>query len=487
MLPPFDPWFAGIVALDVVAAARATRAGVLARQRRRLAALLEDAAARSRLLKERLGRRDPATVPLTAIAPLTKAELMHRFADAVTDPRLRIDELRRFAADPARIGEACPGGQLLWTSSGSSGEPGVFVQDARALAVYDALEALRRPLRADANWWPGQRFAFVGATSGHFASTVSVERLRRLVPGMAGTLRGFSFLQPIGELSAQLEAFAPDAIATYPTMALLLAEHARAGRLAIAPRQVSTGGETLSPLVRAAIESGFGCHVVDSYGASEFLAIAAECRCGTLHLNADWVILESVDERYAPVPDGETGCTTLLTNLANRLQPLVRYDLGDRIRLHRETCACGSPLPGLDVEGRSDELLSLRDAQHRTVQLPPLALTTVLEDDAGVFDFQLEQCGKASLKLRIAEGGVAGQQALSRALEALARYLARHGLPRVRIDGKCGARLRRGASGKAPRIVGMRHATRPARTRRGPRAARRYDFVHVDTGRVRRW
>lgn len=463
MLPPFDPWHSGAVALDVATASRASRAEVLERQRRRLAEMLAHAAARSPLLRERLGRRDAATTPLAAIAPVTKAELMHRFADTVTDPRLRFDELCGFAADPTRIGEACPGGHLLWTSSGSSGEPGVFVQDAQALAVYDALEALRRlpaglPTHWLHGWWPGQRFAFVGATSGHFAGTVTVERLRRLVPGMAAALRGFSFLQPIGELSAQLEAFAPDVIATYPTMALLLAEHARGGRLAVAPRQICTGGETLSRGMRAAIERGFGCRVADSYGASECLAIAAECRCGTLHLNADWVILESVDERYAPVPDGEIGHTTLLTNLANHLQPLIRYDLGDRIRLHREPCACGSPLPGIDVEGRSDELLSLRDARRRTVRLPPLALTTVLEDDAGVFDFQLEQCGDAALKLRIAEPGVAGQRALSRALGALARYLEQQGLPQVRVDGTCGARTWRGASGKAPRIVGVRQA-----------------------------
>jgi hypothetical protein len=50
--------------------------------------------------------------------------------------------------------------------------------------VYDALEALRRPvLRPFRSFFDplgiGERIAFVGATGGHFASTVSVERLRR--------------------------------------------------------------------------------------------------------------------------------------------------------------------------------------------------------------------------------------------------------------------------------------------------------------------
>ena len=34
--------------------------------------------------------------------------------------------------------------------------------------------------------------------------------------------------------------------------------------------------------------------------------------------------------------------TDALTNLANRVQPLIRFDIGDRIRLPQRACACGS-------------------------------------------------------------------------------------------------------------------------------------------------
>ena len=44
--------------------------------------------------------------------------------------------------------------------------------------------------------------------------------------------------------------------------------------------------------------------------------------------------------------DIEFGATSMLTNLANRAQPLIRYDLGDRIKLHSQRCECGSPLAG---------------------------------------------------------------------------------------------------------------------------------------------
>jgi phenylacetate-CoA ligase len=48
--------------------------------------------------------------------------------------------------------------------------------------------------------------------------------------------------------------------------------------------------------MRSCIEQAFGATVRNSYGASEFLPIAWECTHGRLHVNADWVILEPVDE-----------------------------------------------------------------------------------------------------------------------------------------------------------------------------------------------
>ncbi len=438
----------------------AAPAALQARQRRRLQALLASAAAHSRIYAGRLRGVDPAKAKLADIEPVTKAHLMRHFGDWVTDPRLSLAALRRFTADPARVGQTCLDRYIVWSSSGSSGEPALFVQDAHALAVYDALEALRRaPLRPPWQWLAaggaGERFAFVGATDGHFASNVTLERLRRLVPGFAAALRGFSFLLPQAELAAQLERFEPTVLATYPTCALMLAEQARAGRLHIAPREIWTGGETLTPAMRQRVEASFGCRIGNNYGASEFLAIATDCRHGRLHVNEDWVILEPVDRHLAPVRDGQAGHTTLLTNLANQVQPLIRYDLGDRIALHREPCPCGAPTAWLEVDGRSDDLLTLRDAQQHAVRLSPLALTTVLEDGAGVFTFQLEQTGDAALLLRLADGVNAGRAALARARVALHRYLRDQGLANAAVEIVHGVPLAPGAGGKMRRIIGL--------------------------------
>jgi len=64
-----------------------------------------------------------------------------------------------------------------------------------------------------------QRMVFVGATDGHFASNVSIERLRRLNPLSAERVHSVSFLLPPDELVAQVDAYRPTVIATYPSAA----------------------------------------------------------------------------------------------------------------------------------------------------------------------------------------------------------------------------------------------------------------------------
>jgi len=194
-----------------------------------------------------------------------------------------------------------------------------------------------------------------------------------------------------------------------------LRQSSHAGVAALAARRARRLTDLLasaarrSPLYRRLLR----CPVTNSYGASEFLSLASECVHGHLHLNSDWVILESVDDQGREVPSGEAGVTTLLANLASHVQPLIRYDLGDRARRHAGVCSCGSHLPVIDVQGRCDDTLRLGRPQGRFVSVLPLALSTVLEDDAGLFDFQLVQQGPCELLLRVECAEIAAFEAAS--------------------------------------------------------------------------
>lgn len=434
----FNPWASLTVAAQVSADEQAGAAAIRALQARRLQRLLRHAVQRSPLYARLLAGRSLDGAALRTLPVTRKTQLMDCFNEWVTDRRVTLERLRRFIADPANIGRPYLGRYTVWESSGSSGEPGIFVQDPHAMAVYDALEALRRPsLRPLQRWmdplWLGERIVFVGAVDGHFASTVAMERLRSLNLLLSPRLHSLSFLQPMPQLVEALNALQPTILTTYPSAAVLLGREAAAGRLRVPVREIWTGGEDFSDAMRRVVEQAFGCEVVNSYGASEFLALAFECPRGRLHLNSDWAILEPVDDRGQPVPAGETGDTTLLTNLANQVQPLIRYDLRDRVRLHPERCGCGSSLPVLEVQGRSDDTLLLGARPEHAVAVLPLAISTVLESDAGLFDFQLVQEGPTRLLLRTGLRGKAAEAALQRGRCALGSYLHRLGLDEVRI------------------------------------------------------
>lgn len=461
MLPTFDPWLSASIAADVALCTYLPVQRLAAVRARRLALLLRASAQKSPLYRRVLRGRDPEIWRLEDLPILSRAELMHSFQQWVGDGEIRLEALRQFTAAHDLIAEPFLGRYTVWESSGSGGgEHGIFVQDVAAMAVYDALEAVRRialrpGVRLVDPFYLGERVVFLGATSGHFASAVSLERIRRLNPLLAPRLRSVSILQALDKQIAELHAFQPTIVATYPSVAVLLAEEHHAGRLGIAPQEIWTGGETLTANMRAMIEKAFKCPVVNSYGASEFLTLASQCHCGALHLNCDWAILESIDEDGRLLPTGTAGASVLLTNLANHVQPLIRYDLTDSVTLHSGSCACGSSLPIIEVQGRRDDMLRLMGDSDQSVRLVPLALTTVLEEEAGLFDFQIVQQGPRDVALYSGLRGESAAAALTRAKAALGAYLSRQGAHHVRIHCYRSAPAKLASSGKMRRVIGM--------------------------------
>ncbi|WP_051237476.1 phenylacetate--CoA ligase family protein [Ottowia thiooxydans] len=463
--PVFDPLRLQAATLDVIAGGHASASVLAGLQQQRLSRLIEVAHAGSALYRERLGKNQIRQSDWLKLPPVTRDELMGRFSEWVTDPELDLQALRAFTADPERMGEPWLGKYMVWESSGTSGKPGIFVQDAQALAVYDALEAVRhKPPGRKASMFGafspldmfglGDRYAMVTATGGHFASICCLDRLRKINPWLEAKSRGFSIQQPTDALVQQLNDYAPMVLATYPSAAAMLAEEAEQGRLRIRPTSIMTGGEMLSAATRARISSAFGAPVRNSYGASEFLPIAWECAHGHLHVNEDWLLLEPVDEQFRPTPPGEFSHTVLLTNLANHVQPLIRYNLGDQISMHRGRCTCGSSLPVIQVQGRGDDTFRVPGLRRgQMVSLLPLALCTVLEEECRVFDFQLEQREPSTLVVRLPLQGPEAAAAIERCRIALEAFALAQGAKPIRVIGEPGCEVPRGRSGKACRVA----------------------------------
>ena len=432
---------------DIWRAGRAQPSALAVLQRKRLDALVAFARTHSAYYHALYRDLPEGPIDLAALPAVTKPDLMAHFDEWVTDPQVIRAGVEAFVADPATIGEQFLGRYTIWTTSGTTGRPGIFVHDREGIRLYYTLGILRSAAIMGLVSWRqvkrvlrrGSRNALLAATGGHFASTGETERLRRLSRWLANSGRIFSVLQPLPALVRELNAFQPSRIGGYPTALLLLADEQLAGRLHVQPTMLTPSGESLSVVSRKKLERIFACPVRMVYSASEFMGIGYECEYGWLHISADWVILEPVDANCRAVPPGRPSHTVLLTNLANRVQPLIRYDLGDSITLRAgsEPCPCGCPLPAIRVEGRKGDILQLQVPTGACVAVLPLALGTVLEETPGVRRAQVIQTGPSTLTVRLETAEGAGLAVPVEVWEDMERrlrdYLAAQGAAVVTI------------------------------------------------------
>lgn len=431
-----------LVALDLWRAQREGAPGLARRQAQRLASLVAYARTASPFYRGRYRGVTSERFALRDLPPVTKPELMSAFDDWVTDPAITRAGVDAFIADSARAGEPYLGRYFVCTSSGTTGRPGVFVHDARAMAVYHTA------LVARANYYRlwltkrvfqillrrGLRFANVVGTGGHFAGVSWGRRESHRFPWSEQNYRTLSALLPLPELVSELNAFDPTVIRVYPSVMSLLAEEQAAGRLHLQPIMIVTAGESFLPGARERITSAFASPIIDGFASSECLVPVFGCREEWLHVNGDWMILEPVEADYSPTPVGQPSHTVLLTNLANRVQPIIRYDLGDSVTARLDPCPCGSVLPAFRVAGRRDDVLRLDGGGGREVAIAPLAVGTVVDEVSGVHRSQLIQEAPRTIRLRLdLDSGADSETVWQRAISELSRYFVEQGAAGIEI------------------------------------------------------
>ena len=163
---------------------------------------------------------------------------------------------------------------------------------------------------------------------------------------------GTTMTGDVAEQVRLLQWLLPTAIVGWPSMLVRLI----AGGLPPV-RAVLCGGEPLHPEMRAFMEKSLGAKISLAYGNTECGMLGVQCEVlrgtGRYHILSHDVFLEIIDPCTGmPADEGEI----LVTHLHRRLQPLIRYRLGDRGRRVESGCLCGLALAVLELEGRSEEL-----------------------------------------------------------------------------------------------------------------------------------
>lgn len=310
-------------------------------------------------------------------------------------------------------------------TGGSTGEPLRTLHDARIPSIalswrmyswwgiqpYDDLARIGRwnfgrlaTLKNDVSWWPTKQVyldASAITTESMTAFHRDLTRIRpRLLEGYVGALVEFAdFLDGRG-LSIP------------------------------APLAVATTAAPLTAPVRHRLEHTFGAPVRDEYRSSEFGWMAGECdRSDGLHVFSDVRRIEVLDANGDPAAPGEVG-DLVITDLRNRVFPLIRYRTGDRGILRVEQCACGRTLPLMEPpQGRTIDMIRLPSGTvlaHRVTAL-------FGEHPESVRLFQFHQLADHSLTVRVVPGDAADARSLIEKTVDTLRERIHHEVP-VRIE-----------------------------------------------------
>ena len=253
---------------------------------------------------------------------------------------------------------------------------------------------------------------------------------------------------------ALVDAVQPSVLCCTPTYALRLAEvaEAEAGHAPLTASGVSTiivAGESGGslPAVRARIERAWGARVIDHYGLTEVGPVAFEDwdRPGGLYVNEAEYIAEVLDAGGRPVPDGELG-ELVLTNLGRTASPVIRYRTGDMVRARTAPCATGPAYLWLEggILTRADDMVTIRG-----VNVYPTAVDAVVRANPEVTEFRATVARESAMRhltveieVRAGADAAATAQVIALALkEALGLTVAVHAvapnaLPRFEMKAR---------------------------------------------------
>jgi phenylacetate-coenzyme A ligase PaaK-like adenylate-forming protein len=418
-------------------------------QRRRLAELVRHAIASSPFYRERYAGLDPGDpVELPRLPVVDKATVMARFDDLVCDRRLTLAAVEAHL-DGLTRDELLLDRYRAMATGGSTGRKGVFVADRPEWRQYLAgffrwnhyigLKP-RLPRRL--------RIASVAAArplhmSYRLATSIDV--------GLYRVLRLDAAMPPAAMVEA-LNRHQPEFLYAYGSVLGLLAAEQLDGRLRISPAAISSSGETHTDELRDAIRAAWGTSSFEMYGMTEAGIIGSHCDRHTgIHLFEDQAIVEVVDERDRPVPDGQLGHKLLVTNLVTRTQPLLRYEVSDMVAVAPEPCPCGRPFRLLrGIEGRNDDVLHLPAAAGGTVAVHPLALRGALAGIPGLAQYKVVH-DHDGLHVRAAlRPDAAGDRTVQLVTTRLTEKLAAQGVagPAVRVELRDSLQDERDTAGK---------------------------------------
>lgn len=309
-------------------------------------------------------------------------------------PLLTKDVIRKNFAD-LRADNA--GKTRVFSTTGSSGDPLRFELSSRR--VSRDIAAKWRATR----WWDvdiGDKEIVAWSSPIELNKQDRIKSIRdvllrtKLLPAIA--------LEParLDDFIAELQSFRPAMLFGYPSSLTLVAQRLidRGINLSLQGiKVIFVTAERLYPHQRDALEQAFGAKVANGYGGRDAGFIAHECPHGNMHITAEDIIVEIVDDHGHPVPIGSPG-QVAITHLHTHEFPFIRYLNGDIATLSDASCPCGRTLPLLkEIQGRSNDFLLAESG----AKVHDVAFAMLLRDMPGMRQFKIVQEDQRHVTLQL--------------------------------------------------------------------------------------
>lgn len=330
-------------------------------------------------------------------------------------------------------------------TSGSTGEPVTVQKTAINRLLWSAL-TIRDHLWHRRDF--GGRFTSIRANMQRF---VQLPNWGMPVNGLyeTGPAQGIPITTDIREQLRLIAEFKPDFLLIYPSNLMGFVTVWQSGEADIPRlRHIKTIGETVSTQLRTMIRELTGLEIEDNYSSQEVGTIAIQCKeGGQYHAMSETLIVEVLDERGAPCPEGAVG-RVVVTDLHNFASPMVRYDIGDYAEVGG-TCACGRTLPAFkQIRGRERNLVKKPDGTRNW----PMVGFHQFRDIAPVNQYQLVQKSLEEIEMKVVAAASLGDDQKQALIEVVQKAL---GYP-FRIDiTEHEGRLPIGKNGKFEEFVSL--------------------------------
>lgn len=217
----------------------------------------------------------------------------------------------------------------------------------------------------------------------------------------------------LAQYKSEMEQYGPTLVRAFPNPFSIFANHLENQRHTIRPMGIITVGEPLLASQREQFERVFQCPVFDCYVSRECGHMAGECEVHNgLHINADCMHLEFVDDKGREVEYGKTG-RILITDFENMGMPFIRYDIGDMGTPLADQCSCGRVLPLMEMSaGRiSDFVVSPYD---QSLISGATLCHYLLADGPNVGQLQIVQDKTDHLTIRVCSDSLAPSKQLQK-------------------------------------------------------------------------